>query len=124
MATYQDILDEARTLLQDVDAEPAYRYSDEVLTAKLNRALREFSRLRPDAFDVLFTDTDTESGGTLNVPSLTVDDLGDTFPFEEMFYTPIVYFVVGSAELVDDEYTNDGRVSALMSQFRTMLVGL
>lgn len=122
--TYQSILDEARVLLQDTDPLPDYRYLDEVLIAKLNRALQELARLRPDAYDLFYTDVVVGLGGSLNVPEVTTGNLSTTFPLDLMFYTPVVYFVVGSAELVDDEYTNDGRVSALMSQFRTMLVGL
>ncbi len=119
--TYGDILTEARVLLQDAD-EDSYRDSQEVLVAKLNRALQELARLRPEAFDLLFT-TDA-NGGSLNVPEVTVAGLGTNFPLDMMFYTPLVYFVTASAELKDDEFTSDGRVSAMMSQFRTMVVGI
>lgn len=121
--TYQDVLTEARVLLQDTDSD-AYRDSDEVLIAKLNRALQETARLRPDAFDLQFTDGAVGSGGALNVPEVTSGNLTDAFPIDLMFYTPLVYFVTASAELKDDEYASDGRVSVMMSQFRTMLVGL
>jgi len=41
-----------------------------------------------------------------------------------MFYTPLVYWVASSAELVDDEFTNDGRVVLLQNQFKNMVVSL
>lgn len=119
--TYQNVLTEARVLLQDVD-ETAYRDSDEVLLAKLNRALQEIARLRPDAFTDTYSDAAVNSGGSLNVPEVV--SLTDPVGIDLMFYTPLVYFVAASAELKDDEFTNDSRVSVLMSQFRMMLIGL
>lgn len=121
--TYQDVLTEARVLVQDADA-TKYRDTDVTVIAMANRGLQEIARLRPEAFDTLYTDAAIASGGSLNVPEITVGTLGTTFPIDMMFFLPLVYFVAGSMDLKEDEFTADGRVSVLMSQFRTMLTGL
>jgi len=133
--TWQNILDEARVILQDTDTPK--RHSDTVLLAKLNRGLQELARLRPDAFWEFF------QGDDITVPEVVTidpdpDDNPDEFDPEEdgqiglsaefnlpmMFYTPLVYWVASSAELVDDEFTNDGRVVLLQNQFKNMVVSL
>lgn len=133
--TWQNVLDEARVILQDSDS--PFRYSNTVLLAKLNRGLQELARLRPDAFWEFFQ-TDDITVPEIVVLDLDPDDEPDEFDPDEdgqialteefnvpmMFYTPLVYWVASSAELVDDEFTNDGRVMALMNQFKTMVVGL
>lgn len=133
--TWQNVIDEARVILQDTDSPE--RYSDEVLLSKLNRGLQELARLRPDAFFDYFT------GDDILVPRVVeVDAVPDTDPDEididedeeiasstsfalnMMFYTPLVYWVASSAELVDDEFTNDGRVILLQNNFKSMVVSL
>jgi len=133
--TWQDVIDEARVILQDTDS--PFRYSNTVLLAKLNRGLQELARLRPDAFWDFFDSDD------IVVPEIVVFDvdpddepqqfnpeedgqiaLTEEFNIPMMFYTPLVYWVSSSAELVDDEFTNDGRVMALQNQFKTMVVSL
>lgn len=132
---WEDILDEARVILQD--SESPFRYSNTVLLAKLNRGLQELARLRPDAFWDFFESDD------ITVPEIVVIDLDpdddpeefdpeedgqvaltEDFGLNMMFYTPLVYWVASSAELVDDEFTNDGRVMTLQNQFKTMVVSL
>lgn len=133
--TWQNVLDEARVILQDSDT--PFRYGNTVLLAKLNRGLQELARLRPDAFWDFF-DTDDITVPEVVVIDLDPDDEPDQFDPDEdgqialteefnipmMFYTPLVYWVASSAELVDDEFTNDGRVMTLMNQFKTMVVSL
>lgn len=134
--TYQNVIDEARVLLQDTDAD-GYRYSDLILIAKLNRALQELGRLRPDAFWDRFLEDD------ILIPEVVVTDtLPDTDPdeldededlevalssnvdFPMQFYSAMVYFVTASAEIVDDEFTDDGRASMLMAQFKAQVISL
>lgn len=133
--TWDDLIGEARVILQDTDSPE--RYTDAVLLAKLNRGLQELARLRPDAFLDYFSVDD------ITVPRVvTVDATPDTDPDEfdidedeeiassatftlsMMFYTPLVYWVASSAELVDDEFTNDGRVVLLQNNFKSMVVSL
>lgn len=122
--TWQNLVDEARVLLQDTETD--YRHSNEALLAILNRGLQELRRLRPDAFWDEFDDADV-------VPPVVVDDdtpdtgevdLDEEFSLDLMFYTPLVYWVTSSAELVEDEFTNDGRAMALQTQFKAMVVAL
>lgn len=134
--TYQNLIDEARELLQDTDSE-GYRYADSTLLNKLNRGMQELGRLRPDAF------WDRFDGLGVLVPEVVVTDaepdtdpddidededaqvaLSDVVDFEMQFYGSLVYFVAASAEIIDDEFTTDGRASMLMAQFKQQVVSL
>lgn len=136
--TWQNVLDEARVILQDVNT--PHRYEDSQLVAKLNRGLQELARLRPDAFWELFHTDDIivpevvvvdpnpeEQDGDQLVADLDEDSqiaLGATFNLPMMFYSPLVYWVIGSAELMDDEFTVDGRAMTLLTQFKAMVLTL
>lgn len=131
--TYQNILTEVSVLLQDTGYD---RYTESVLIAKLNRALQELGRIRPDAFWDRFDeetgeivvpvvsnpdpdpDSDTTEFDTYEDADVDLDDQID-WPLQ--FYPAIVYFVTASAELVEDEFTNDGRAITLMNEFKRML---
>lgn len=114
--TYATLLTEAREILQDT-VEP-YRYSDDLLVNKLNRGLQSMARIRPDAF------WDTFTNGDIVVPEVTLAGIDTTFPLQMQFYSPLVSFIVAWAEIVDDEFTNDGRAAALLANFKTELVGI
>lgn len=133
--TWQNVIDEARVILQD--SESPERHSSTVLLAKLNRGLQELRRLRPDAFWDFFSVDDARPPEVVVVDATPdtdpdeFDELEDgeialsaTFNLDLMFYTPLVYWVASSAELVDDEFTNDGRVVLLQNAFKNMVVGL
>jgi hypothetical protein len=122
--TYQDVITEARVLLQDSDSD-GYRFSNTVLIAILNRALQALARIRPDACYDLYDDN------SLNVPELVEESPGSgqtlwtaTFGLEMQFFNPLVHYVVGMAEVTDDEYTEDGRAQLLLGQFKASIVGL
>lgn len=116
--TYQNAIDEARTFLQDTQ-EP-YRYSDAILLTKLNRALQELGRIRPDAFWNEFNTT----SGEIDIPEIEEADLGDNFDPPMQFFSAIVYFITGSAEIIDDEFVNDGRAMMLLSGFKNQVIGI
>lgn len=135
--TWQNLVDEARVILQDTEEE--YRYSDAILLSKLNRGLQELGRLRPDAFWEFFNE-DTDD---IAVPEVVVTDADpdtDTDEFDAtedaeialtanfnlpgMFYAPLVFFVASSAELLDDEFTQDSRAVTLMQSFKSMVISL
>lgn len=133
--TWQNVIDEARVILQDVESPE--RHSDTVLLAKLNRGLQELRRLRPDAFwdffsvddarppEIVVVDPTPDTDPNKYTPA--EDDqiaLSAAFNLDLMFYTPLVYWVSSSAELVDDEFTNDGRVVLLQNAFKSMVVSL
>ncbi len=124
MKTYQDVITETRVLLQDSDSDN-YRYSEVVLIAILNRGLQSVARSRPDACYDLYTDN------SLEVPELVEDSPGSgqtiyttNFGLEMQFFNPLVSYLVGIAELVDDEYTEDGRAAMLLQAFKAELLGL
>lgn len=121
--TYQDILDETRVLLQDTDTTDP-RYTDATLMAMLNRAIQALVRIRPDAAYDLYDDN------SLNTPEVVASgatgdevNLADTFNLEMQFFNPLVHYTVGMAEMVDDEYTVDGRAAMLLQQFKQNVVG-
>lgn len=114
--TYQTAINEAREILQDTD-EP-YRYDDPILLNILNRALQELGRIRPDAFWTTFSTDD------IDVPEVATIDLSTTFPLPMQFYLPVVSFIVAWAEVLDDEFTADGRAGMLLQQFKTQVMAL
>lgn len=115
--TYQTAITEARQILQDTD-ENGYRYSDAILLNVLNRALQELGRIRPDAFWTTFT------GEDIVIPEVVTADLGTTFPLPSQFYSPVVNFIIAWAEVLDDEFTQDGRAGMLLAQFKAQVLSL
>lgn len=122
--TYQDVVTEARVLLQDTET-GNYRYSDATLLAMYNRALQALARIRPDACFDLYDDN------SLNVPELVESGAGagqtnwtENFGLEMQFFNALVHYVTGMAEIVDDEYTEDGRAAMLLGQFKANVIGL
>ena len=122
--TYQDVVTEARELLLDTDS-TSYRYSNTTLIGMYNRGLQSLARIRPDACYDLYDDN------SLNVPELVETAPGSgqviwtaNFGLEMQFFNPLVHYVVGMAEIVDDEYTNDGRAAMLLGQFNRNIIGL
>lgn len=120
--TYQNILDEARTLLQDKDPDER-RYEDPDLLEHLNRGLQEIARVRPDAYWDGF-DTDDIVVPEIKTSGATGTDLNvsATFALPMQFFSSLVYFTVASAEIVDDEFTDDGRAAQLLGAFKAQLV--
>ena len=114
--TYQNAIDEAREILQDTDA--PYRYSESALLNILNRGLQELARIRPDAFWDQFATED------VTVPEVEDLTLEDPFLPPMMFYNPIVSYIVSWAEVLDDEFTTDGRAAMMMAQFQKQVLSL
>ena len=110
--TVNDVVSEARILLNDTDPQ-LYRYSTADLVTYLNNALLEMRRIRPDAFRAYIGES---------TPSYTTTDLSSAFPVSEIFFTQCVFYVTGMAELRDDEFTVDGRAVTLMTQFSAKLL--
>ena len=108
--SYFRLLVEARQLLADADeGDCSLRYPDGMLINGLNRGLQELSRIRPDAFYDLY------GANNLNVPEITdeVVAVGQTdwlkeFSLSLKFWPPLVYYVVGTTQLSEDEYTQGG----------------
>jgi hypothetical protein len=122
--TYQNLVTEARELLQDTDTD-VQRFTDSTLLNILNRGLQDLGRMRPDAFYDLFATNSlnvfevVESGAVSPQVNWT-----DVVGIEMMFYPPLVAYLTGVAEITDDEYTTDGRAALLLQQFRGTVLGL
>ena len=108
--TVQDYVREARTLLQDTVS--IYRYSDAELLSALNMGVLTARRLRPDLFI-----------GTSTLPYFTTVDT-TVFDMDQQYRVSFVYFMVGHAQLRDEEDTQDSRASAFIGKFTQQLVGI
>lgn len=122
--TYENLVFEAREMLQDTDVDEP-RYTDSTLLNILNRGLHDLSRIRPDIAYDLF------AGNSLNVPEIVESSPGsgqiiwsDPFGLEMQFYSTMLSYLVGVAEITDDEYTEDGRAALFMQAFRNSAIGL
>jgi len=113
LETVGQYLAEARRLLQDEYA-PAYRYPDRDLVEALNIGLLEARRLRPDLFLPLFDVPFVDTAGTI--------DTSTTVTLDPMYRSSLVYYVVGRAQLRDDEPTVDQRAGALMQKFLAQML--
>jgi len=114
MATFQQIIDDARVVLNDVitasDVTP--RYTEAQLLGYARTALVEARRIRPDLFLSNMTDP---------FPTFTA---ASTVPISEDYLLPLVDYVISRAELRDDEFAVDGRAGALYQKFKAGLLGI
>lgn len=111
--TVQDYLDRARTLLLD-EVEP-YRYSTDDLVEALNMAILEARRLRPELLSSFYR---------TSLPDFTTGALGASVPIDSMYRVAFVYYMVGHAQLRDEENTQDQRASAFLNKFVAMMTTL
>lgn len=103
-----DLLEQVRTLLQDVDNTSGhYRYSTDSIITNLNQGLLDLFRIRPDLF--------LEVG--FKVPQYTVDQLDQTISVEQQYMPPLVMYVVGLTQARDDEQTQDARAGVFLQTF-------
>ena len=111
LATVANYITADRGLLQD-ETTP-YRYSDANIVLGLNIGLLEARRLRPDLFLGIAAGPEHSSGS----PSATV-------ALDEQYRSALMYYIVGHIQLRDEEDTSDARATALLTQFRSQLLGL
>jgi hypothetical protein len=104
--TIGDAISEARVILQDKIA--PYRYTDSELISIFNNALYEMKRLRPDAWLGSY-------GKEITLYNETQFAL--QIPFPSILFQATVFFIVGYAELRDDEFSADSRAIALLGAF-------
>jgi hypothetical protein len=114
--TVGQLLSEARLLLNDVvPISGAPRFSDANLVAALNEALLETRAKRPDAW--------LTYGLRQKIPQYAMpDDNGTVFPIEDQFYSPLLFYVVGRSELIEDTFADNGRAVSLMNKFVSQLL--
>ena len=108
--TVQDYVREARTPLQDTV--PDYRYADTDLLSALNMGILTARKLRPDLFL-----------GVATLPYFTANDT-TSVSMDQQYRVAFVYFMVGQAQLRDEEDTQDSRALALIGRFTAMLTTL
>lgn len=108
LATVQDYITRARTIVQDTVA--PYRYSDADFIAALNEGYVECYRIRPDLFRSYFKTA---------LPSFSL--VGDTVDLDTRYRLALVYFVCGSIHILDEEPAQDARSAAFLKTFATKL---
>lgn len=102
MYTVQQVLDAARLPLNDSDK---LRYSDATLLTYFNDAIVLLYRIRPDLF----------VGNWSVFPPFRMFESTDDFPLSAAMKPYVSDYITGRAELVDDEYTENGRATMLIS---------
>lgn len=114
LSTVREMVLTARVLLMDT-IEP-YRYLTDQLITGLNIGLLEARRLRPDLF--LFTPNATPSY------LFTDADVGKAVPIaiDQMYLSALLYYVVGHAQLRDEEDTSDVRAATMLQSFSAQLL--
>lgn len=101
----------ARVLLQDTVV--PYRYSDAELVLALSFGILEARRLRADLF----------IGRYDALPSFTTND-GTTVTFDEQYRMALLYYIVGHAQLRDEEDTQDARAAVLLNKFTSQMLAI
>lgn len=112
LGTVAKYITSARVLLQDTVDSP-YRYSDGELITGLNIAILEARKLRPDLF--LAED--------FSLPEFTAND-ATAVPIDAQYRPAFLYYMIGHAQLRDDEPTQDNRAAALLGRFTSQLMTL
>jgi len=110
--TVANYVTSARVLLQDAAGD---RYSDSELVLALSFAIQEARRLRPDLF--------TDYFAPATIPAYTAND-GTQVPIDVQYRVPFLYYMVGHAQLRDEEDTQDQRSAALLAKFASQLLSL
>jgi hypothetical protein len=111
--TVANYVAEARVLLQDVV--PTYRYADAELVSTLNLGIMTARRNRPDLFLSVTT-----------IPQFTVADITNAtaFAMDPQYRVAFLFFMVGFAQLRDEEDTQDTRAAAFIGKFTQQLMTL
>jgi len=110
LATVANFITTARVLLQDTAGD---RYSDAELVIALSLSMLEARKLRPDLFIGRFDD----------IPSYTVND-STAVEIDDQYRVPLLYYIVGHAQMRDEEDTQDARAAAFLGKFTSQMLGL
>jgi len=114
MATFQQIIDDARVILNDeISSESTVpRYTVAQLLSYARQALVGARQVRPDLFLSNLVGVFPAFAGT------------DTIPLPEQYLVTLSDYIAHRAELRDDEFAVDGRASALLQKYKAGLLGL
>ena len=114
-STVGDVLNEAKTILQD-KAGSERRYNDDELLECFNGFMTEVRAKRPDLFLAL---------GLRNpVPVFTNAQLGSPFPLDMSVYDAFVYYVVGRSEAREDTFSEDSRAVTFLNKAVSQLLSV
>lgn len=108
--TVQNYVDDARVLLQDQRA--PYRYPDADLVLALNMSLLEAKKLRPDLYI------------NRTIPAYSIASPSTSVVIDDVYRVAHLYYVVGQAQLRDDEEVQDQRAAAFLNMFTQKLLSL
>ena len=109
LGTVQEMVATARVLLMDTVA--PYRYLDDQLITGLNISLLEARRIRPDLF--IWTPNEVPSYSVLDSTPIAIDP---------QYLSAVLYYIVGHAQLRDEEDTNDVRAATMLQSFTGQLL--
>lgn len=110
--TVGQVVDAARALVQDTKA--PYRYATDDLAGYVSEAMTEARRARPDLFLTTLRDP---------LPTYTAFDLAAVIPMPDSYFSQVVNYVVGRADLREDAFAQDGRAITLIQAFGVSLTG-
>jgi len=120
-----DYITQARTLLQDL-VQP-YRYPDATLLEALNNCWLEVTRVRPDiVLNARYSTSSKASDQTVNLDGLVFigANMGATVPMPVQYQMSVVYYMIGFAQLQDNEDVQDSRAASLLTKFTAQLLGV
>lgn len=106
MATFQNIIDDAKVDLQDT---AGTRYTQAQLLGYANDGVREMFRIRPD-FRL--------GSYGVTVPTYVATD---ALPIPDNYRMLLTHYLVFRAETRDDEYSVSGRAAAFLARFEKEL---
>lgn len=114
MTTFQQIINDARVLLNDVvlDDTTVTRYTEAQMLTYAREALVSARRLRPDLF---------LSNLTGALPEFTTSS---AFPLDERYKVPVVDYIVHRCEIRDDEFVVSGKAEGMFVKFKSAFIGL
>jgi hypothetical protein len=110
------LVTEARQILNDeTPITGAPRFPDDDLVTAVNDGVAQIRTKRPDAF--------LRFGLRKSVPVYSFPgDEATLLPFDDIFYAPLLNYVVGRSELTEDTYSDDGRAVAMLNKFVAQLL--
>lgn len=115
--TLGELIEEARTLLQDKlpTSGGVLRYSDQELFECINSFMAEVRAKRPDLW------LPFGMRGTLIFYNYATD-MNTLFPLDTSVWSAFVYYIVGRTELREDTFSDDGRAVSMMNKALSQLL--
>ena len=112
LSTVADYVAAARILLQDKVI--PYRYPDADLVLALNLAMLDARRIRADLF----------VGRSDDVPAYSESDTAEAVTFDQQYRGAVLYYIVGHAQLRDEEDTQDQRAAGFLAKFTAQMLSV